>query len=123
MKVLATITALLGFLAVAFGAFGSHALKQAVEPDMLNVWHTAVQYQMFHTLALLATLAANYRNNNSLLITSGWLFVVGIVLFSGSLCLYVMTSIKIFAMITPVGGVIFLIGWLVLGFALPKITK
>lgn len=120
MKVLAVLTAISGFLAVALGAFGAHALRSTVTPEMLTVWQTAVQYQMFHVLVLLSIVIAGSRSPNSLLRVSGWLFVMGTVLFSGSLYLLVMTGIKALGMITPVGGGLFLIAWLVLPFALMK---
>lgn len=120
---MAVITAILGFLAVALGAFGSHGLKGAVVPEMLSVWQTAVQYQMFHVLALLFVVVCANRQASSLLTISGWLFVAGIVLFSGSLYALVLTGIKTLGMITPVGGVLFLIGWLVLLFALINVVR
>lgn len=120
MKILAVITALLGFLAVALGAFGAHALKGMVAPEMLTVWQTAVQYQMFHVLALLSIIIVSSRTPNVLLCVSGWLFVAGTLLFSGSLYLLVVTGAKALGMVTPVGGVLFLVGWLALSFALVK---
>lgn len=120
MKVLAVITASFGFLAVALGAFGAHALQRIVEPEMLTVWQTAVQYQMFHVLVLLSIIIADSRTSNILLCVSGWLFVVGTLLFSGSLYLLVVTGVKALGMITPIGGVLFLVGWLVLSLALVK---
>ncbi|MBL4567960.1 MAG: DUF423 domain-containing protein [Porticoccus sp.] len=120
MKVLAVITALSGFLAVALGAFGAHALRSMVAPEMLTVWQTAVQYQMFHVLVLLSIIIAGSRIPNILLCVSGWLFVAGTLLFSGSLYLLVVTGVKALGMITPIGGGLFLVGWLVLPFALAK---
>lgn len=118
MKALAVMTAVLGFLAVAFGAFGAHALRAIVAPDMLSVWKTAVQYQMFHVLALLFIVVIGRQKPSAVLWLSGCLFVVGSVLFSGSLYLMVVTGIKALGMITPIGGVLFLCGWLALAFAL-----
>jgi uncharacterized membrane protein YgdD (TMEM256/DUF423 family) len=122
MKVLAVITAMLGFLGVAFGAFGAHGLHGIVEPELLSVWQTAVQYQMFHTLVLLSIVIAGSRHAASLLTISGWLLVAGTVLFSGSLYALVITGIKPLGMVTPFGGVLFLIGWLVLLFALIRVV-
>jgi len=65
MKILAGITAILGFLAVALGAFGAHALKNSVSPEMIDVWKTAVQYQMFHVLALLSVILLEHREQRS----------------------------------------------------------
>ncbi|MBQ0712849.1 MAG: DUF423 domain-containing protein [Porticoccus sp.] len=124
MKVLAVITALLGFLGVALGAFGTHGLRGMVEPELLSVWQTAVQYQMFHTLVLLSIVIAGNRHatSRSLLAISGWLLVAGSVLFSGSLYALVITGIKSLGMVTPFGGVLFLMGWLVLLFALIRVV-
>lgn len=123
MKILAIITAIMGFLAVALGAFGAHALRQIVAPEMLTVWQTAMQYQMFHVLALLSIVIAGSHKPNPLLKVSAWLFVVGILLFSGSLYLLVITGIKSLGMITPVGGAMFLIGWAVLAVALVRFVS
>lgn len=124
MKVLAVITAMLGFLGVALGAFGTHGLRGMVESELLSVWQTAVQYQMFHTLLLLSIVIAGSRHATSrtLLAISGWLLVAGTVLFSGSLYALVITGIKSLGMVTPFGGVLFLIGWLVLLFALIRVV-
>jgi|TARA_R110000822_G_scaffold187752_5_gene326535 uncharacterized membrane protein YgdD (TMEM256/DUF423 family) len=120
MKILAVITAISGFIGVVFGAFGTHGLRGTVEPELLSVWQTAMQYQMFHVLVLLSIIIAGSRQSNRLLTISGWLFVAGTVLFSGSLYALVITGIKSLGMVTPFGGVLFLLGWLVLSFALVK---
>jgi uncharacterized membrane protein YgdD (TMEM256/DUF423 family) len=120
MKGLAVCSAISGFIAVAFGAFGAHALRATIAPEMLAVWETAMQYQMFHALALLCIVVAGSRMPNKLLYVSGWVFVVGTLLFSGSLYALVLTGIKALGMITPFGGVLFLSGWLVLAFALVR---
>ena len=120
MKTLAVITAISGFLGVALGAFGAHGLRDIVEPELLSVWQTAMEYQMFHVLVLVSIVIAGSRQSNRLLTISGWLFVAGTVLFSGSLYALVITDIKSLGMVTPLGGVLFLIGWLVLSFALVK---
>ena len=120
MKALAIITAISGFMAVALGAFGAHALQAIAPPEMLAVWQTAMQYQMFHALVLMCIVIAGSRTPNNLLRVAGWMFVVGTVLFSGSLYTLVITGIKALGMITPIGGVLFLGGWLVLAFAMVK---
>ncbi len=122
MKALAVISALSGFVAVALGAFGAHGLRGLVEPELLVVWQTAVQYQMFHALALLAIVVVGVRQTSSLLVASGWLFAAGTLLFSGSLYGLVITGNKSLGMVTPFGGVLFLIGWIVLLFALIKVV-
>jgi len=120
MKILAGMTTALGFFAVAFGAFGSHTLKSSVSPEMLSVWQTAVQYQMFHVLALLSVILLGARNVGNLWSIVGWLFVSGCIIFSGSLYLLVITGIKAFGVITPIGGCFFLVGWVAFFFALIK---
>lgn len=106
-----------GFVAVAAGAFGAHALKARLSPDLLAVFDTAARYQMFHALALLAAAWAVSRWPGRAAISSGWCFVAGTVLFSGSLYLLAFTGVRGFGAITPVGGVLFLAGWLLLGIA------
>tara|TARA_B110000285_G_scaffold223388_1_gene278837 strand:- start:362 stop:739 length:378 start_codon:yes stop_codon:yes gene_type:complete len=118
MKILAGMTAMLGFFAVALGAFGAHLLQGTTAPKMLSLWQTGVQYQMFHVLALLSVIIAANRHYTILWSVVGWLFVMGSIIFSGSLYLFVITGIKAFGMITPIGGSMFLAGWLVLSFAL-----
>lgn len=120
MKILAGITAILGFLAVALGAFGAHALKNSVSPEMIDVWKTAVQYQMFHVLALLSVILLEHREHPARWQIIGWFFVVGCTVFSGSLYLLVISEVKLFGMITPIGGSVLLIGWLLLFFSLIK---
>lgn len=123
MKILAGMSAILGFLAVALGAFGAHALKNSVPLEMISVWKTAVQYQMFHVLALLSITLSEHRDDRAQWQIIGWLFVIGCVIFSGSLYLLVISNIKIFGMITPIGGVILLVGWLLLFYSLIKDSK
>lgn len=106
-----------GFLAVALGAFGAHGLEGRISESSLKTWDKAVNYQMFHTMALLVTglLLAKFTSGGA--VWAGWMFFTGIVLFSGSLYIYSTTAIKTFAMITPIGGLAFLIGWVLLGTA------
>lgn len=103
------------FLAVALGAFGAHVLKARLSTDMLAVFQTGVQYQMYHALALIliAVLSKQFPNNSSFN-RSGWLFLVGIVLFSGSLYALSLSGIKVLGAITPLGGIAFLVGWFLL---------
>lgn len=123
MKALLLIGAINGFLAVALGAFGAHGLESKISEKMLNTWEKAVQYQMFHTLAIFAAAILLFKTNISMFATAGWVFLIGIVIFSGSLYIYSVTSIKTFAMITPIGGVAFLLGWIFLGTAVMKIIS
>ena len=117
-------TALVGgaiamFVAVALGAFGAHALRGHLPPDLARVWQTAVQYHAWHALALLGV--GLLLLNRPDLRRAGWaggLFVAGIVLFSGSLYLLALTGIRGLGAVTPVGGLAFLAGWAVLAWTL-----
>lgn len=112
------IAALSGFLAVALGAFGAHGLKQRLTADMLAVYQTGVQYHFYHTFALLAVaLLMLHMPASGTLRWSGILFVAGIVVFSGSLYVLSFSGVRWLGAITPLGGVAFLAGWLLLARA------
>lgn len=111
------VGALAGFLAVTFGAFGAHALRERLSPEMLAVFETGVRYHMYHALALLLVSAMMPRLGGWLVVTGGWLFTAGIVLFSGSLYLLALTGVTVFGVITPIGGLAFLAGWACLAIA------
>jgi uncharacterized membrane protein YgdD (TMEM256/DUF423 family) len=102
------ISAVSGFTAVAIGAFGAHGLREKLSSEMLEVYKTAVLYQFFHTIVLLILSLTNFIKGK----IASIFFLAGIILFSFSLYLYSTSGIRFFAMITPVGGVCFLIGWL-----------
>jgi uncharacterized membrane protein YgdD (TMEM256/DUF423 family) len=104
------------FLAVALGAFAAHGLKARLGADMLAVFETGVRYQMFHALALLAVGWACTRWPGGPVTASGWLFVAGTLLFSGSLYALALSGVRGLGMITPVGGLAFLAGWLCLAW-------
>lgn len=111
-KLFITLAALSGMLAVAFGAFGAHALKGRLDDYALGVFHTAVQYHFYHSFALLAVgLLAVSQPQTVLLKTSGWMFFLGIVIFSGSLYLLSISGIRWLGAVTPLGGLAFLAGW------------
>jgi len=112
-----TLGALSAGLSVAAGAFGAHALRDRVEPRLLEVFETAARYQMYHALALLAVAWMASRVSSSWLSASGWLFVAGTVLFSGSLYAMTFTGIRALGAITPIGGVCFMAGWIALAVA------
>ena len=112
--------ALSGFIGVAAGAFGAHGLKTHVDPSLLPIWHTAVLYQLVHTLALLLVAALGERLTCASLKWIGALFAAGIIIFSGSLYILVLSDIKWLGAITPIGGVCFLAGWLCLAFSAGK---
>ncbi len=101
-------------LGVAAGAFGAHALRARVEPRLLEVFETGARYQMYHALALVAVGLVAARWSAPLLSASGWLFVAGTVLFSGSLYAMTFTGIRALGAITPLGGVCFIAGWICL---------
>lgn len=114
--------ALLGFIGVAVGAFGAHILKQRLSPDMLAIFEVGVRYQMYHVLAMglavwISTLSPAM---NQWGISAGYLFLIGIIIFSGSLYLLALTGVKTWGAITPIGGLLFLLGWLALIIAAYK---
>lgn len=101
-----------GFLAVVLGAFGAHGLEQRLDADALTTWATAVDYHMYHSLALLLVAVIDRRLAPSTLVTAaGYLFVLGIVIFSGSLYLLSVSGLSWLGAITPIGGLAFLAGW------------
>jgi uncharacterized membrane protein YgdD (TMEM256/DUF423 family) len=111
------IGALMAFLDVAFGAFGAHALRERLSPDLLAVFETGVRYQMYHALGILIVAVVLSRSASPSAVWAGWCFVIGIVLFSGSLYVLALTGVGILGAITPFGGLFFLAGWLCLMLA------
>lgn len=107
--------AVYALLAVAFGAFGAHALKDVLTEQYAAVWDTAVQYQMFHAVGLIVIgilMSKGLLGPTSMLSRAGIIMFIGVILFSGSLYILSITQIKILGAITPIGGVFFLIAWL-----------
>lgn len=104
-------------IAVAAGAFGAHGLRARVGPDLLAVWETAARYHLVHALALVAVGQVAQAWRSALPRAAGWLFVVGTVLFSGSLYGLVLSGVRGLGAITPLGGVAFIAGWLCLAWA------
>ena len=103
--------ALSGFLSVCLGAFAAHGLKHHITPEVLAIWQTGVQYQMYHALALLAVgLLYQFRASKALKL-SGLAFILGSFLFSGSLYALALGAPKALGVITPLGGLSFLVGW------------
>lgn len=116
-RVFAMLGAASGFIAVAAGAFGAHALKARLAPELLAVFDTGARYQMVHALALVACAWAVTRWPGRCAAGAGWCFVAGTVLFSGSLYLLALTGLRGIGAVTPFGGVLFLAGWLLLAAA------
>ena len=106
--------AVAAFIAVALGAFGAHSLKTKLSADMLNIFEIGVRYQMYHALGLIAVAWATTRWPEANLNAAGWAFIVGIIVFSGSLYLLSATDIRWLGAITPIGGLAFQIGWAIL---------
>jgi len=109
------LAAFFGFTGVGLGAFAAHALKDQLSPEYLAVFQTGVHYQMLHALALLALALLARQLPGRLLLAAGSLFALGIGLFSGSLYALTLSGISALGMITPLGGLAFLAGWLCLG--------
>ncbi len=103
------------FLGVALGAFGAHGLKGKISDEMMQNWHTAVEYHFVHGLGLLVVgWLSTLKPDVAMIRAVGWMFVVGIVLFSGSLYLMALTGERKLGMITPFGGLSLLVGWVCL---------
>ena len=111
------LAAFFGFTGVALGAFAAHGLKNRLTPEYLAIFHTGVTYQLVHTLALFGVALLATQIQGRLVAWAGVSFVVGILLFSGSLYVLTTTGISKLGIITPFGGLAFLIGWLCLGLA------
>lgn len=111
------LAAFFGFTGVALGAFAAHGLKDRLSAEYLAIFHTGVTYQLVHTLALLGVALLATHIPGRIVTWAGVSFVIGILLFSGSLYLLTLTGISKLGIITPLGGVAFLIGWVCLGLA------
>lgn len=109
-----------GFIAVALGAFGAHALKQKLSADMLAVWRTAVEYQFYHALALLLLGVLTRQMPAVSFNVAGTCFAAGVLLFSGSLYVLALSDVRALGAITPLGGLLFLTGWIFLGWTIAK---
>ena len=125
-KTFLIIASVLGALSVALGAFAAHGLKKIVPPDTVATFETGVRYQFYHTFALLITALLLQRMQGQSLVWAGYCFIIGIILFSGSL--YVLTALKAtetvglngIGIITPFGGLFFIAGWVLMLFAAIK---
>ena len=108
------IGAISGCLVVILGAFGAHGLKDVFDEYGKSIYEKAVLYHMFHTMAILVVGLIEKIQPEMQLSVAGWTFILGIILFSGSLYILSVTGIKLLGMITPIGGVLFIIGWVIL---------
>jgi uncharacterized membrane protein YgdD (TMEM256/DUF423 family) len=115
-RVFAGVGAVAALLAVALGAFGAHALRSRLTPADLDIFETGVRYQMYHALALFGVAWASSRWPGGVTHAAGWAFLVGIVIFSGSLYLLVLLGQRWLGAVTPLGGVAFLLGWTLLAW-------
>ena len=113
-----TLGAICGFIGVAAGAFGAHALRGRLAPDMLQTFETGARYQLVHALALVGVALAGTRAAGRALTIAGWMFAAGIVLFSGSLYALALSGARAWGAVTPFGGLCLLAGWAALAVAL-----
>lgn len=114
MRTFLALGAVYGLLGVAFGAFGAHALRARLSPDMLAIWHTGVEYQFYHAAALLLVGLWLRAQPGVALQIAGSCFALGVLLFSGSLYALALSGVRGLGAVTPIGGVLFLAGWLAL---------
>lgn len=118
MKIFIVLGSLNAFISVALGAFGAHALRHKIAPELLVTWEKAVDYQMYHALALfIIAISIKLWPEVRRIRTAGFLLFIGILLFSGSLYTLVLTEVRALGVITPIGGVAFLWGWVLFGMS------
>jgi len=110
-------SAMTGFIAVAAGAFGAHALKTKISPEMLTVFEVGVRYQMYHALAMGLSIWVSTVVSGVWPLAAGWTFLAGIAIFSGSLYILALTAVKAWGAVTPIGGLLLLAGWVFLAIA------
>jgi uncharacterized membrane protein YgdD (TMEM256/DUF423 family) len=127
-KIFGIIAASYGALAVILGAFGAHALKEKLDAYQLEIFNKGVQYQFYHVVALFAVVLLSTKIQSKSLDFAGWFFSIGILFFSGSLYLLATRSLlgldsitPIIGPITPIGGLCFIIGWVLLAFSFSKL--
>jgi len=115
VRMLLILTAIAGFSGVLAGTFGAHGLKSRLLPEMLDTFEVGVRYHLIHAVALLGLAALRASVNRKWIVPVGWLFFIGIIIFAGSLYALAITGEKWLGMVTPFGGQLFLIGWLIIG--------
>ncbi|MBI1372657.1 MAG: DUF423 domain-containing protein [Phycisphaera sp.] len=111
------LAGILGCTGVIAGAFGAHGLEGRLDAHMLDVWNTGARYQIYHAIALLGAAWVCERFPGRAATVAGWLFVVGVVIFSGSLYALALSGIKWLGAVTPLGGLALIVGWALLGVA------
>jgi uncharacterized membrane protein YgdD (TMEM256/DUF423 family) len=116
-RIFLALGALSALVSVAAGAFGAHALKARLEPDLLAIFETGARYEMYHALGLLAVAWSAQRWPGPATSGAGWLFVAGTVIFSGSLYALALSGVRALGAVTPFGGLAFLFGWALLAYA------
>ena len=107
-------------LGVGLGAFGAHALKTRLSPEDLTIFEVGVRYQMYHALALLFVGFLASKIDSTMITFAGWSFMLGILVFSGSLYTLVFTGVRTWGAVTPIGGLAFIVAWLLVGAAVIK---
>ena len=115
-KRFAAVGAVFGFTGVALGAFGAHALSRRLTADLLDIFEVGVRYHMYHALAIVAVGLTAARWPGSRINLAGWMFVAGILIFSGSLYLLALTQTRWWGAVTPIGGAAFMAGWAMLAW-------
>ncbi len=119
-KLFLSLGAVSGAIGVILGAFGAHGLQDRLTEKLMKTWQTGVEYQFYHTFALLVIGLLALKFQSGLLTSSGWSFVAGILLFSGSLYALSLSGITKFGAITPIGGLFFIAGWILLTLSILK---
>lgn len=114
MKTLLIVGSLVLASAVIIGAFGAHALKARLAPDMLQIYQTGVEYHFYHGLGILLIGVIGMQLSHSLIHTAGWVLTLGVLVFSGSLYVLALTGMRWLGAVTPLGGLAFIIGWVLL---------
>lgn len=125
MKIFLLLGSLNMVLAIALGAFGAHGLEGKVSERMIQNWQTGAHYHIIHALAIivLGLIIAQYSGQSSLLTYAGWTLFAGVVFFSGSLYTMTLTGVKKLGMVTPIGGLLFIIGWILVAIFAVKHTN
>ena len=119
-RVFLVLGAINSMLAIILGAFGSHILEMTLTDKMLSTFQVGVNYQLYHSLALILTGLTVQKICDSLIFISGWLFFIGIFMFSGSLYLISLTGITAIGVITPIGGILWILAWALFAIAVLK---